>query len=106
MDWRGHCGSGTHATPISLSSLPPRNKEVDAIQFVSFSSFILNRPADFRAERLGGVQWPIWIAQQRAGQQHCICFSRSNNVIGLLGVGDKPDRAAGDADLPANRLRE
>jgi hypothetical protein len=45
-----------------------------------------------RAERLGGVQRLIWIAQKLARQQYHIRLSGANDSVGLMRFGDHPHR--------------
>ena len=61
---------------------------------------------DEGAERLGGVQRPIRLTQQLAGEENQIRLAGADDVVGLVRLGNHADRSRRDARLVAHLVRQ
>src|SRR6476646_5776007 len=57
---------------------------------------ILHRPCDWLLQFSRRAQWPIWIAQKLARDNHRVRLSRPNDVLGLHWRSDHSDRTGHD----------
>ncbi len=68
---------------------------------------VLRRPRHRAiAQILGGVQWPVRVTQQLAGQQDQIGLTGTQDVLGLYRFGDHAHGTGGDTGLFAHALGE
>src|ERR1035441_8096616 len=58
------------------------------------------------AQRLRGVQRPVWVAQKLARQQHDVRLPGAHDCARLMRLGDHPHRSREDAGLVPDALGE
>src|SRR5512145_850084 len=67
---------------------------------------VLVRPRIVRAQRLGGMQRPVGVAEHLPRQEYDISLARGDNLFSLRRLRNKADGSAGDSCLGSNPGRK
>src|SRR6267142_1204231 len=65
---------------------------------------VLRRPANLYAKVAGGLQRPVWVPQELAGDEDHVCLARAHDVLRLVGAPDHSHRSCLDGGLPPDAL--
>ena len=65
---------------------------------------VLHRPRRLLVQMLRGMERPVGIAKELAGQQDEVGLPIADDLVGLRGRGNHPDGAGGDSGFAANSL--
>ena len=67
---------------------------------------ILHWPGGGFSQTRSGMNGPVRVPQEFAGEQHEVCLTGADNVVGLCGVGDKADGSGENSGFAADAFRE
>lgn len=71
-----------------------------------FGTLVLNRPGDVTAECVSGMERPVGIAQQFASKGYEVGLPTTDDLVGLLWLGNETDSCGRDTCLASNLFRE
>ena len=77
-----------------------------AFYFAFGRAFVLLGPHAGLVERLGGVEGPVGVVEELAGEENDIGLAGADDGVGLGGFGDHADGTGGDADFAADAVGE
>src|SRR3989449_2943287 len=96
LRWRS--GTGSCRTSFNVSCRFPRSRELRARPQLGVAAGVRRRIVELHAEALGGVPDPARVVEERARHGDHVGLAGSDDLLGLLGVGDHPYRPHVDVD--------
>src|SRR5438445_7198703 len=96
LRWQSDTGSS--CTSFNVSCRFPRSRELRARPQLGVAAGIRRWIVELHAEALGGVPDPARVVEERARHGDHVGLARSDDLLGLLGVGDHSYRPDIDVD--------
>src|SRR5256885_1739223 len=96
LRWQSDTGSSRTSFNVSCSF--PRSRELRARPQLGVAAGIGGRVVELHAEALGGVPDPARVVEERARHGDHVGLAGSDDLLGLLGVGDHAYRPDIDVD--------